>query len=757
MSEYIKTIEVPGNVRKVSLQSAICPKTIEFYTDKLVAKSEKRDLIIEIRNYSRAYIKEAAIKNNSQFAIVFFLTPSEVDLGYQPSITEANSGKVDSCFEFGSGMYSYKEANEYAHSLVNEINEWISQNRNNADNLQESLYSDARYSVKGVRGRSLTVFEDKAIITVRTTLGSIVTGNVTDGQKTIYYSDVIGVQYKPPGITIGYLQLETASTQMNNRRDNFFNENSFTFDKSSVDLNLMNEVAEYVKKRVDENHRIRNTATVIHTQSASSEKSTVDQIKEFKELLDLGIISSYEFETKKQELLGIEKEIKSNDDSPNGRENIGRTDILKSSININPNNIEPTIIRIELFLENREWDKAISYANAALDYFPTDYRLYLYSLCAELKASKADELGSVGESFRDNTNYRMLERFADDELIEKLENYLDIVEKQLKESALAEELNREEERKQSIYSEALSLINNGTSDDYAKAISLLEQVVGWKDTDCVLERCRKEFETLIKKEEIESLKNNASNGTEEEVIEKIKRLKELFDDGTISEDEFNDIKKKLLFANKTETPNRSEYSQAEPAHEAQNEQNNIITKTPNKSDGWLTVISDDIVRLDGFDGEDEWLVLAKEDNLWLLLSKYCQQSGVMTKESNYSWETSEVRKFLNGSFLQRFTEKQRQSLVNGVNTDSNEQLSDLVFLLSEEEYNKYVSKIEPKQYAWKDPNIKLEWALRTGSGNRIYIVNKYGYANTTRVKTLYLGEMSFGIRPAVWIDVSLFE
>lgn len=157
----------------------------------------------------------------------------------------------------------------------------------------------AVFSVKGVRGRDLYVFEDKCIINVTAGIGSFITGNATDGEKTIYYSDVIGVQYKPSKATIGYLQLETASSQMNNLRDNHFNENSFTFDISTVSNERMAEVADYVKKRVEEVKRSGGVHVV--QQSASG----ADELKKFKELLDAGVITEEEFAEKKKQILGI--------------------------------------------------------------------------------------------------------------------------------------------------------------------------------------------------------------------------------------------------------------------------------------------------------------------------------------------------------------------------------------------------------------------------------------------------------------------
>lgn len=154
------------------------------------------------------------------------------------------------------------------------------------------------YDIEGVRGRHLYVFEDRAVIKTVANLGSFITGNISDGEKTIYYMDCIGVQFKESGLQIGYLQLETASALMNNKANNFFNENSFTFDTSKVTNEKMREVAEYVKRRVNECKQQKNAP-------ALGVLSPADEIRKFKDLLDTGAITQEEFDAKKKQLLGI--------------------------------------------------------------------------------------------------------------------------------------------------------------------------------------------------------------------------------------------------------------------------------------------------------------------------------------------------------------------------------------------------------------------------------------------------------------------
>lgn len=160
----------------------------------------------------------------------------------------------------------------------------------NAENEKSS--SGLIYEVKGIRGRSLEVYQNKVVIRTSITLGSVITGNATDGKKTIYFQDVIGLQFKPSGALIGYLQLETAAPTMNNEKSNFYNENTFTFDETSTTNRLMLEIENYIDKRLED--------IKCHNNSSSA-----DEIKKFKELLNDQAITQEEYEAKKKQLLNI--------------------------------------------------------------------------------------------------------------------------------------------------------------------------------------------------------------------------------------------------------------------------------------------------------------------------------------------------------------------------------------------------------------------------------------------------------------------
>lgn len=48
----------------------------------------------------------------------------------------------------------------------------------------------------GSRGRALNLYDNKCVIETKATTGSILTRNATDGEKTLFFCDICGVQYK---------------------------------------------------------------------------------------------------------------------------------------------------------------------------------------------------------------------------------------------------------------------------------------------------------------------------------------------------------------------------------------------------------------------------------------------------------------------------------------------------------------------------------------------------------------------------------
>ncbi len=164
--------------------------------------------------------------------------------------TEIFWNKID---ENEKSEYFQKICSEYNNKTLDSSSELTIDMKEKYHDLFEKVERELHeekpvFSLSGNRGRYIKIYEDKVEITTGITFGSLITMNATDGCKTIYFKDVIGVQFKKTGLTLGYLQFETASPLQNNITSNFFNENTYTFDK---DNEFMEGVYNYVISRMN--------------------------------------------------------------------------------------------------------------------------------------------------------------------------------------------------------------------------------------------------------------------------------------------------------------------------------------------------------------------------------------------------------------------------------------------------------------------------------------------------------------------------
>lgn len=116
------------------------------------------------------------------------------------------------------------------------------------------------------------------------------------GEKRIPFKNITAIQLKKPGMTNGYMQFSVLGG--NESKGGVFSatsdENTIMFVKKYWDE--MVQLKNYIESRQEE----LSSPTTINN---FAEKSIPEQIKEFKELLDLEIITQEEFDQKKLELL----------------------------------------------------------------------------------------------------------------------------------------------------------------------------------------------------------------------------------------------------------------------------------------------------------------------------------------------------------------------------------------------------------------------------------------------------------------------
>ena len=175
----------------------------------------------------------------------------------------------------------------------------------------------------------------------------------------------------------------------------------------------------------------------------------------------------------------------------------------------------------------------------------------------------------------------------------------------------------------------------------------------------------------------------------------------------------------------------------------------------------------------------EWLVLSKDGDKALLISKYaldCQQYNTVNMST--TWENCSLRMWLNGTFLnEAFNSEEQDSIITStVTADKNpsyettpgNNTEDRIFLLSIPEANTHFSSDEARtcaptdyaiaQGAWISEDFLIEgrgtccWWLRTPGLDSIsasYIKdNGYSFIDGVNVD-----DSRYAVRPALWISL----
>ena len=167
----------------------------------------------------------------------------------------------------------------------------------------------------------------------------------------------------------------------------------------------------------------------------------------------------------------------------------------------------------------------------------------------------------------------------------------------------------------------------------------------------------------------------------------------------------------------------------------------------------------------------EWIVLAREKNRVLLLSRLALDSRAYGWKEGLTWENSDMRAWLNGTFVSRaFTaEEKSRILTSKLKTPKNSEYGtkggkdtkDLVFLLSENELKTYLRSPEKRvcltsEFAFErgaraeTESGSVAWWLRTPGemqGSQEY-VGRDGRLQLSGESAMNHGN---GVRPAVWI------
>ena len=171
----------------------------------------------------------------------------------------------------------------------------------------------------------------------------------------------------------------------------------------------------------------------------------------------------------------------------------------------------------------------------------------------------------------------------------------------------------------------------------------------------------------------------------------------------------------------------------------------------------------------------EWLVLAREDNKALLISRYALDVQPYSQHiTEVPWENSFIRKWLNDTFLnEAFSLEEQDSIImSTVTADENplhklsqgNDTQDKVFLLSAAEAYEYFETdseriCEMTDYCYaQSPNLTRlpGWWLRSLNAEHVAAVID-PFKGNVQIGGDYVTTISPNIRPSVWIDLEIAD
>ena len=425
--------------------------------------------------------------------------------------------------------------------------------------------------------------------------------------------------------------------------------------------------------------------------------------------------------------------------------------------------VESLIERVFMFLEEGNFNQAAAYCERILDIEPKNAEAYLGRFMATLRIRKRKDIILSPKPLETDINYRRAIEYGDDKLKTELAGYIEAIQNRGLEQryalALAKMQNAYNE--QSFYEAARAF---GAISSFQDAAEKEKQCIEGANY-CIWA----EAEQCIKRDSVSSL---------EKAIQLLTRLPDSKSETTqkIADCEIRiDELKKQRKKRKHRWFVRSGVvlgvvlilvlsyfwfiKEMIVTWKLQNcEVGEYITFGEYEQDG------------DTSNGKEaiEWLVLEKQDDKILVVSKYVLDSKAFhgSDEENITWENCDLRRWLNIDFVNSaFSEEEKQRIptasveeqsYHGIDANQGNDTKDKVFLLSAGEAEYYFGdsnerRCKPTQYTLNKNIILFDeycwWWLRTSAGTKASQVDGIGYILTNGYNTKY----DDGVRPAMWI------
>ena len=516
-----------------------------------------------------------------------------------------------------------------------------------------------------------------------------------------------------------------------------------------------------------------------------------DMPKEFARLQaqDLGKVGAM------QDLMrGIEKII----GSKQGK--MTETQIASQTIPANPS-VNSFLKRVQLFLEEKDWEKATEYCEKVLDIDPENGKAYIGELLVALQVSSIEQLSSLEQPLEGGVEYNKALRFASNDDRKRIEAANQTIKDRINKRKEADRIAAEKvvadriERTRRIKRARLAL---GMDPDPAKlaeekarhsaAMKHLneERAVEIEKNRSLCQSVEEEKEMRLRLEEEAFFEAKTSIGLEIQRLEK-----ELSSLGIFSGKRKNEINSELNNLNNKEHRLKEEYEAKLAEIEADAEMKcaeirSRIEHNSQKIEAENNKHRENNAALRPFDqdgfghyhkikGESpepiKWEVLDATDSEALIISKYALDTKPFNNvEKAVTWETCTLRKWLNDTFLQMaFNEKERDRILTTkvtanrnpeYDTDPGNDTNDRIFLLSIDEAKNYfdgnegracelISLVDEEN---KGENASGWWWLRSPGfdQSRAAIVYMSGMYSTGGYG---VGDPLGTVRPALWINL----
>jgi len=281
----------------------------------------------------------------------------------------------------------------------------------------------------------------------------------------------------------------------------------------------------------------------------------------------------------------------------------------------------------------------------------------------------------------------------------------------------------EECRKDAVYAAAKAKMTGSRAESYEEAIAAFGTIPGWKDAEDQIGACRSRIAEIRRKEEQAHLAAQAAAKRTKRILSVVLPvLAVLIALGIV-------YAKVILPKQKYDRAlgyiNNGDYESAYPLLDGLNYKDSAEKRVEIKQAVLSKAKVGDYVAFGAYEQDNnaangkeevEWLVLAKENNRVLLLSRYALDcKPYNTKYTPVTWETCSLRTWLNGSFLNDAFTVAEQALIPTVtvsadknpeyNTNPGNSTQDRVFLLSKQEAETYFTTQKERMCAPTDAAI----------------------------------------------------